>query len=101
MKLLTDQFTKYTHTRKHDLEGARAAEVRKQLVEVSELKVVQQLKMPTLSAVSQRSDMISICYQQRKSDVDEVRRHLGDAGMSNKEVGVRTFKYFREVELGK
>lgn len=32
MKILTDQFTKYTNTRKHNLEAARAAEVRTNLV---------------------------------------------------------------------
>jgi len=101
MKILTDQFTKYTNIRKQDLEGARVAEVRKSLVEVSELTVVQPLRMPTLSTVSQRSDIVSISYQRRKSDVDEVKRHLGSPGMTNKDMGIKTFEYFREVELGK
>jgi hypothetical protein len=101
MKILTDQFTKYTNTRKQDLEGARAAEVRKSLVEVSELTVVQPLKMPTLNTVSQRSDIVSISYQRRKIDVDEVKRHLGAPSMTNKDMGIKTFEYFREVELGK
>lgn len=101
MKILTDQFTKYTNTRKHDLDAARVAEVRKNLVEVSELTVVQPLRMPTLSTVSQRSDMVSISYQRRKIDVDEVKSHLGSPGMTNKDMGIKTFEYFREVELGK
>lgn len=101
MKVLTDQFTKYTNIRKHDLEGARTAEARKSVVEVSELKTVQPLKMPTLAGVSQQSDMVSISYQRRKSEVDEVKKHLGYSGMSNKEMGVKTFEYYRAVELGK
>ena len=101
MKILTDQFTKYTNTRKHDLDAARVAEVRKSLVEVSEFTVVQPLKMPALNAVSQRSDLISICYKRRKSEVEEVKRHLGSPGMSSTEMGIKMFEYFREVELGK
>jgi len=101
MKILTDQFTKYTNTRKHDLDAARQAEVRKSLVEVSEFTVVQPLKMPILNAVSQRSDLISICYKRRKSEVEEVKRHLGRPGMSSTEMGIKTFEYFCEVELGK
>lgn len=101
MKILTDQFTKYTNTRKHNLEAARVAEVRTNLIEVSELTVVQPLRMPTLTAISQRTDMVSISYQRKKSEVDEVKRHLGGAGMTNKDMGIKTFEYFREVELGK
>ena len=101
MKILTDQFTKYTNTRKHNLEAARVAEVRTNLIEVSELTVVQPLRMPTLTATSQRSDMVSISYQRKKSEVDEVKRHLGGIGMTNKDMGIKTFEYFREVELGK
>jgi len=101
MKVLTDQFTKYTNARKQDLEAARTAEIRKSLVEVSELKVAQPLRMPTLNTVSQRSDVTSISYQRRKTDVDEVKQHLGSPGMTNKEMGIKTFEFYREVELGK
>lgn len=101
MKILTDQFTKYTNTRKHDLEAARAAEAKKDLIEISQLTVAQPLRMPTLSAVSARSDMVSISYQRRKSEVDEVKRHLGFSGMTNKDMGIKTFEYYREAELGK
>lgn len=101
MKILTDQFTKYTNMRKHDLEAARVAEVKKNLVEVSELTVVQPLRMPILSSVSQRSDMVSISYQRPKKDVVEMKQHLGAPGMTNKDLGIKTFEYFREVELGK
>lgn len=101
MKAVTQIFTDYTNRRKADLEKAKVAETPRVQVDISELKAVQQFKLPTIAATAVRPAMVSIQFQREKKDVEEIRRHLGNLGMSAREVGIKTFEYYREVELGK
>ena len=101
MKTATDPFIKYSNARKFDLPTAKAAEVKEKLVDISELLTVQQLRLPTVVTTSIRPEFAGITYRRLKRDVDEVKVHLGDRWMTNKDVGERTFDYFKKVELGK
>jgi hypothetical protein len=58
------------------------------------------LKLPTL-AVRTGPAMVSISYRRKKTEVDEVKKELGDPFMSNVSLGNATFDYFRKMELGK
>ena len=101
MKAVTHVFTEYTNRRKLDLVTARAAEAPRAQVDVSELRQAQAFRLPTISALATRPDMVNIAYRRDKRQVEEIKRHLGNVGMSAKDVGIKTFEYFREVELGK
>lgn len=101
MKAVTELFIDYTNKRKSDLASARAAEIPKEQIEISELQLVQPLKLPTVSATASRPSFVTISYQKEKREVEEMKRHIGSIGMSAREVGIATFEYYRSVELGK
>jgi hypothetical protein len=101
MKSVTEVFIEYTNRRKHDIEAAKAAEVPRVQVDVSELRHAQQFRLPSISTTATRPDMVNIAYRRDKRQVEEIKKHLGNLGLSAKDVGVKTFEYFREVELGK
>lgn len=101
MKAVTQVFTDYTNRRKADINTAKAAEIPRAQVNISELKTTQTFKLPTIAAATPRPATINIQYQREKREVEEIKRHLGNIGMSARDVGNFTFEYFREVELGK
>lgn len=101
MKTVTHLFTEYTNRRKLDLPSARAAEAPRLQVDISELLQAQPFKLPTITSIAPRPDLVNITYRRDKREVEEVKRHLGSIGMSARDVGIKTFEYFREVELGK
>ncbi|MBQ0957809.1 ATP-binding protein [Ideonella sp. 4Y11] len=102
MKAVTQVFTDYTNRRKADIETAKAAETPRAQVDISQLKIAQAFKLPTIAAAAApRPATISIQYSRDKREVEEIKRHLGNIGMSARDVGIKTFEYFREVELGK
>ena len=101
MKEVTRVFIQYTNARKADLVTARVAEAPRAQVNISELRQVQPLRLPTISAAATRPDMVNITYRRDKREVEEIKRHLGSIAMTARDVGIKTFEYFREVELGK
>lgn len=101
MKALTESFIEYTNRRKHDLGAAKAAEAPRALIEVSQLRQPQRMRLPSVSEGSARPEYVNILYKREKGEVNEIKKHLGNIGMSAKDVGIKTFEYFREMELGK
>lgn len=101
MKTVTKVFMDYTNRRKADIETAKAAEVPRVRMDISELKQAQTFRLPVIAAATTRPHMINIQFQRDKRDVEEIKCHLGNVGMSARDVGIKTFEYFREVELGK
>lgn len=101
MKEVTRIFTQYTNARKADVSSAKVAEIPRIQVDISELKKAQPMKLPTLPPSALRPSMVGIQYQRDKREIEEIKRHLGSIAMTAKDVGIRTFEYFREVELGK
>lgn len=101
MKAVSKVFIDYTNRRKADLEAAQKAEATIKLVNISEFKQQQTLKLPTLSGSATRRDYVTISYRKAKSEVEEIRQHLGQPYLTAKDVGQHTFEYFVSVELGK
>lgn len=101
MKKATHDFIAYTNRRKSDPGAARAAEGSKRIqVVLTDLRVAQPLKLPAIQAAT-RPSTITISYQRDKREVEELKRHMGQVGMSASQVGVKTFEYYRAAELGK
>jgi hypothetical protein len=105
MKELTIEFIKYSNQRKPELETAKQLESNANMVDVYTYESDQPLKTTALKlpAISVQSGppMVTISYKRKKSEVDEVKKELGDAFMSNSTAGISTFEYFRRSELGK
>lgn len=101
MKRVTQEFIVYTNQRKLDLDYARSAESSKVQVDVRELIRAQPLRLPQIKQATATPQTVTISYPKTKTEVDEIKRHLGDISMTAKEVGKVTFEYFQKVELGK
>lgn len=102
MKSITEQFIKYTGSRKSDLPAAYSIEKNAAPVDVKKAIGSSTLKLPSLTKKPNGGpELVTISYQRPKSDVKEAASALGDFAMSAREVGARTFDYFRRMELGK
>lgn len=102
MKSITEQFIKYTGARKLDPLAAYAAEKNAVPVDVKKAVGSSSLKLPTIvRRPNGGPELVTISYQRPKSDVKEVASAFGDFAMSAREVGARTFDYFRRMEMGK
>lgn len=102
MKVVSKAFIDYTNRRKLDLDAAHREEgAEKKSIDISEFRAPQLLKLPKISEVAVRPDYVTISYRKSKKDVEEIRRHLGRIGMSAKDVGLLTFDFYMQVELGK
>jgi hypothetical protein len=104
MKELTVDFIKYSNQRKPDLQAAKNLESNATMVDVysyaSDAPRETPLRLPQLVART-GPPMVNISYKRLKSEVDEVKKELGDPFMSNVNAGIATFDYFRRMELGK
>ena len=47
---------------------------------------------------SKISEMTTISYQKEKKEVEKLKKALGNKFMSNKEIGERTFEYYKKME---
>ncbi|XZG70532.1 ATP-binding protein [Chitinibacteraceae bacterium HSL-7] len=105
LKELTAQFISYTNHRKNDLAAAKAAERPQEQINVYEPvqaePEIRPMELPNLATDTSADPLVNVAYKRTVSELNEIRRHLGMKSMSNREIGIRTFEYFREVELGK
>jgi len=101
MKELTNEFTLYTNQRKADPETAKQAEAAAASASVSSLTGPRPMKLPKVAGRAAPADTVTIAYPRSRQQVKEVAEALGDFNMSAREVGVRTFEYYRSMELGK
>lgn len=101
VKDVSDEFIAYTNRRKADISVAREAEKPQAQVDVQVLVETRPLKLPAFTSTRDPDPLVSISYKRRKSELDDIRRHLNDRTMSNKDVGDTTFEYYQAVELGK
>lgn len=99
MKEATRAFTTYTNTRKADLDKAKLTESAAVLTPVRSLQVQPALKMPTYSRPA-TVQMTTVSFQRPKKEVLLVAESLGNKFMSNRQVGVETFEYYFENEVG-
>lgn len=101
MKKLTQEFIDYTNRRKFDLGTAKAAEASRSQVDVSTLKSSQPFNFPKIDGGTPKADTIMISYRKTKREVEEIKEHLGNISLSARDIGIKTFEYYREMELGK
>lgn len=108
MKQMTSDFTSYTNRRKAELENAKILESKSQNVDVYEFSQPQadastrsaSLKLPSFKTAVGPT-MVSVSYKRKKTEVDLVKKELGDQFMSNTSMGQATFEYYLKMELGK
>lgn len=98
MKKATRPFIEYTNQRKQDLEAARQKETSAVARSLSELKEHRTLETPIVGRLS-NTTLVSIQYRKPKEDVRKIARALGQASMSNREVGEKTFDFFLDNEV--
>jgi hypothetical protein len=98
MKEVTRPYLTYTHNRKADESGARIIEKGARLVPLSNIAVREQMLVPKIASTS-RVTTVTISYQKPKTEVQKVARALGNANMTQKQVGIETFDYYRDNEV--
>lgn len=102
MKELTSQFMAYTNQRKSNADAAKKVESAAASVSVSSgLTTPKPMKLPTVNGKQTGVEHVTIAYPKPKEQVKEVAEALGNFNMSAREVGIRTFEYYRLTELGK
>ena len=102
MKELTDVFVAYTNQRKVDLPAAKKLESATTFVQVSSVPGnARPMRLPRVAGAASGVDQTTISYRKPRIEIKEVAEALGDASMPAREVGKRTFEYFRREEMGK
>ena len=97
MKEVTRPYLTYTHNRRADESSARVMERRAARVPFSDVAVREQMVLPRIGNAN-REETVNITYQKPKAEVQKVAKALGNANMSNKQVGIETFDYYRDNE---
>ena len=98
MKEVTRQYIDYTNARKEREEEARQREQQAQLIPVRQLPVNLNMKVPAFAAVP-RIEVAHIGYARPRAEVLRVAEALGNRNLSYKEVGIKTFEYYRDREV--
>lgn len=92
----TKAFTEYTNRRKAELERARSAENAAIARPVTTVRKSSVMRLPRVVY----TEMRRICYDKPEADVKAAARALGLRGtFSAKEVGIKTFDYYKEHEV--
>lgn len=95
MKDVTRTFIAYTNARKLDLEEAKRKEQAARLVTSPPQR--PELKLPSFApAAAPRVRLANIAYQVSEREFVDVARALGNERMARKDVGLRTFQFFKE-----
>lgn len=98
MKEVTRPYLTYTHNRKANESAARIIEKRTTPVPLSQIATREQMVLPKI-ATTQRVTTVTITYQKPQAEVQKVARALGNSNMSNKQVGIKTFDYYKDNEV--
>ena len=99
MKKATQPWVEYTNQRKADLEEAKKKERVAAVVPVFDIEENPVFRVPVAPG-KPRAPMAHISYQRPRSEVREAGRALGNAAMSYKDIGKKTFEYFVKNEVG-
>jgi hypothetical protein len=98
MKEVTRDYLNYTHKRKTDESGAKVIERKTVRVPISDIQVRDRMVVPKIAAKN-RLTTVTITYPKPKEEVLKVAKALGNSNMSNKQVGIETFDYYRDNEV--
>lgn len=105
LKNITIDFTRYTNQRKANLEAARTAEKpatqRNVYADIKSSPPQTSMKLPVFEPRSPSDPFVNIAYKRRESEIQEVRSYLKRQSMTYRDIGIHTFEYFMEMELGK
>lgn len=99
MREVTKLFIKYSHKRKADLDAVKEVEDKSVAVNIRNLQTPQALRLPAVTK-ARGPELVTIAYQRERAEVELLKRSLGSIAISNKEVGIRTFEFYKKVELG-
>jgi hypothetical protein len=98
MRLVTRPFTDYTNTRKGALVEARVIETRATPISVTRVReapIREMMMLPELP-VAPKERLAVITYRKPHDEVEAVKEALNEPGLTQAEVGIRTFDYFRD-----
>ncbi len=98
MKEATKIWTDYTTLRKNDLASAKALESVAIAKSVERVEVRPSMILPKFE-IKPKIKMANIQYQKPETDVDKVRKRLGNLYLPYSEVGRLTFEYYIESEV--
>jgi hypothetical protein len=101
LREITEEFTAYTNRRKEDLAAAKEAERPRLQIDVYAAREVKPLRLPGVATTKPADPLVNIAFKRKLSEVDDIRRHLSNLAMSYRDVGIATFDYYMEAELGK
>lgn len=98
MKTFTRRWTDYTNRRKAEPEKAKQLEQNAVAKPIKDLDEQPDMIVPTFQR--RRIKMANIAYSVPEKNIKRVKEELGNLGMYNKEVGIKTFDYYWENEIG-
>jgi hypothetical protein len=99
MRNATREYIEYTNARKPSIESAKQIEAGTVLTPVKDLAPLVKMIVPHFAKAATVAET-TISYSRPKATVKKVAEALGNSYMTNKEVGLKTFQYFIENELG-
>ena len=99
MKIATQPWVEYTNQRKADLEEAKKKERDALVVPLFGIEQNPVFRVPVAPGKAS-VPMAHISYQKGRSEVREAGKALGNAAMSYKDIGKKTFEYFMKYEVG-
>lgn len=98
MKAATQSWIEYTNQRKANLDEAKKRELEAPSVPFFGIEENQTFKVPVISD-KPRIKMVNINYQKPQTEVKKAAKAFGNASMSYRGVGEKTFEYFMENEV--
>ncbi|WP_225025612.1 hypothetical protein [Pseudomonas aeruginosa] len=101
MRDATRTYLSYTNTRKASLEQAKSVEGKADYVSVKTAapSTAKSMKLPNY-APKPKVKVANILYVKPLDQVEKVAEALGNRSLSYKDVGIKTFEYFYENEVG-
>jgi len=91
------QFTDYTNKRKSEVTRIKTVEATAPAVTIERVSLSPKMVLPGI----RKRKIRRICYDKPISEIESVAEALGMKKVSLKEVGIKTFDYFAEREIGK
>jgi hypothetical protein len=96
MKEVTRQYIDYTNQRKANLDQAKQLERQTTPIPVMTIERRSTMGLPRLTPML---DVATINYQKPRRDVRKVAEALGNASMTNRQVGIDTFNYYYKTHV--
>jgi hypothetical protein len=99
MRDVSKNWIAYTNLRRQALEQAKTHEEKAKPITIYEIKARETVRLPQLAPKPKRA-MTTIAYAMTPKQVRTLADALGDIGMTNRDVGIKSFKYTYEDLVG-